>query len=221
MDRILEQEIMDDGSQVYGWDTANREFSIYNFVYWFNFLKLSEGTVLDLGCGTAQHLIRMAEENPKLNFHGVDASEEMIRIANQHVNDKGLHGRIKLTCDRIENIESNDYVAVTSSGTLHHIPNSNDFWSNIKRFSQNNCPVLVMDIQRPYTEDELIHFMKSAQDQNKYYKIDLYNSFRAAYTKEEIFKQLDSNNIQFQHYEGVDPQRGRLIVILLNTNLDL
>jgi S-adenosylmethionine-diacylgycerolhomoserine-N-methlytransferase len=53
-------------------------------------------SVVEIGCGTARNLIKMARLYPKTGFYGLDASEEMLVTARQAVSRAGLSARIHL-----------------------------------------------------------------------------------------------------------------------------
>jgi S-adenosylmethionine-diacylgycerolhomoserine-N-methlytransferase len=52
--------------------------------------------VLEIGCGTARNLIRLAREQPEIACYGLDASAEMLATARAKVESRGLASRIKL-----------------------------------------------------------------------------------------------------------------------------
>jgi S-adenosylmethionine-diacylgycerolhomoserine-N-methlytransferase len=52
--------------------------------------------VIEIGCGTARNLIRIAEIYPGTKLFGLDASAEMLRTANEAVARAGLSDRIAL-----------------------------------------------------------------------------------------------------------------------------
>ncbi len=52
--------------------------------------------VLEVGCGTARNLIKMAHTYPGVRFYGLDASEEMLKTARESVARAGLADRITL-----------------------------------------------------------------------------------------------------------------------------
>lgn len=52
--------------------------------------------VIEIGCGTARNLIRMAERYPGAKLYGLDASTEMLRSAQESVSRAKLAERIKL-----------------------------------------------------------------------------------------------------------------------------
>lgn len=54
------------------------------------------GRVLEMGCGTAHNLVRLARRRPDLSLVGVDASEAMLEIARNKLVRLGLADRIQL-----------------------------------------------------------------------------------------------------------------------------
>jgi len=52
--------------------------------------------VLEIGCGTARNLIRLAKQRPDIQCYGLDASNEMLATAAAHVKSRRLDGRITL-----------------------------------------------------------------------------------------------------------------------------
>ena len=52
--------------------------------------------VVEVGCGTARNLVKMAQAYPGVMLFGVDASLEMLKSAEETIRRAGLAGRIKL-----------------------------------------------------------------------------------------------------------------------------
>lgn len=52
--------------------------------------------LVEIGCGTARNLIRIARQWPDLTLYGLDASEEMLKTARARVAGAGLSHRITL-----------------------------------------------------------------------------------------------------------------------------
>jgi len=52
--------------------------------------------VVEIGCGTARNLIRIAETYPEAKLYGLDASAEMLRTAGERLAAAGLAGRVVL-----------------------------------------------------------------------------------------------------------------------------
>jgi S-adenosylmethionine-diacylgycerolhomoserine-N-methlytransferase len=63
-------------------------------------------SVIEIGCGTARNLIKMARLYPKTMFYGLDASEEMLVTARQAVARAGLSDRIQLAHGFAENLSA-------------------------------------------------------------------------------------------------------------------
>jgi len=56
----------------------------------------SEGTVLEVGCGTARNLVQAARRYPDARLHGLDISEAMLRTARASVARAGIAARVTL-----------------------------------------------------------------------------------------------------------------------------
>jgi S-adenosylmethionine-diacylgycerolhomoserine-N-methlytransferase len=52
--------------------------------------------VLEIGCGTARNLIRLAQQRPDVDCYGLDVSTEMLATAAAKVKGRGLESRIEL-----------------------------------------------------------------------------------------------------------------------------
>lgn len=64
--------------------------------------------VLEVGCGTARNLIKMAKRFPKAHFYGLDASEEMLKTASSSLKNNGLDSQIKLAQAYAQNFDPNE-----------------------------------------------------------------------------------------------------------------
>ena len=54
------------------------------------------GAVLEVGCGTARNLRRLAETGPQHDLYGMDASHQMLDTARTSIARRGLRGKITL-----------------------------------------------------------------------------------------------------------------------------
>jgi S-adenosylmethionine-diacylgycerolhomoserine-N-methlytransferase len=54
------------------------------------------GSVLEIGCGTALNLIRIARRYPEAQLHGIDLSRMMLETAEASLSRRGLSGRVEL-----------------------------------------------------------------------------------------------------------------------------
>jgi S-adenosylmethionine-diacylgycerolhomoserine-N-methlytransferase len=53
-------------------------------------------TVLEIGCGTAWNLVRIAEAYPKARIYGIDVSRAMLETASASIRRRGLATRIRI-----------------------------------------------------------------------------------------------------------------------------
>ena len=104
MERMLEPEVMDELDQVCAYASANFERENQGFVDQFitYFPDMSDGHILDVGCGPADIPIRLARALRLCRITGVDASQPMIDVGNQAVKNAGLADRITLHCERLQ-----------------------------------------------------------------------------------------------------------------------
>lgn len=64
----------------------------------------ADARIVEIGCGTARNLIRMARRHPKAALFGLDASEAMLDTARKAIARAGLSHRITLAHGYAENI---------------------------------------------------------------------------------------------------------------------
>ncbi len=198
MDRILEPEIMDGEEQVRVY--ANADFAEENQRFVDQFLNLypevEEGTVLDLGCGPADIPIRLLRSRPTLHVTGVDASSPMIQWAEEARQQAGLQGRIRLICQRFQDLRLDRTVdAVISNSLVHHVPNAFQFWYAVKTCAKPGAPVLVMDLLRPDTPEEAQALVNQyAADEPEQLRHDFYHSLLSAFTEDEVAAHLAEMN---------------------------
>jgi S-adenosylmethionine-diacylgycerolhomoserine-N-methlytransferase len=91
-------------------------------------LNLAPGArLVEVGCGTARNLVRIAERYPEARLFGLDASAEMLRSANRAVERAGVDHRIGLAQGLAEQLspslfgESQKFDAVLFSYSLSMI----------------------------------------------------------------------------------------------------
>jgi predicted RNA methylase len=152
-------------------------------------IGIKQGTVVDLGSGTCNFVIDLAQNFPKLIFVCYENSPAMITIAKDNITLAGLDSRIRLIQDDIFNA-TGKYDVVLANRLLHHIDATKEFWKLINSLSEN---ILVIDINRPpkYVVD---HVRENNEFQDDVYKEDLISSLRAAYSLEEVTEQIKEYN---------------------------
>lgn len=198
MDRVLEPEVMDEPEQVRAYAKANFDQENQEFVNRFleYFPDLSEGHVVDLGCGPADIPIRLAHALPFCRLTGVDASQPMIDVGQDAVKAAGLTDRITLHCERLQSFILSEHCdAIVSNSLLHHLTNPLRFWYSIKKLVKPGGSVLVMDLLRPESPEAAQGIVdRYATNEPPILRRDFYNSLLAAFTEDEVAAQLAEMN---------------------------
>jgi len=199
MPRVLEPELMDNHEQALAYAKADFEEENQGFVDLFrrSYPEMTEGHVLDLGCGPADIPIRLARALPGCKVTGVDGSTAMIRLAQDAVKAAGLSNRITLRCERFQTLTSQEPAdAAVSNSLLHHLPNPLQFWYHLKKLVKPGSFVLVMDLLRPESPEAAQAIVdKYAKDEPAILRRDFYNSLLAAFTEDEVASQLAELNL--------------------------
>ena len=199
MERILEPELMDDPEQALVYARADFEQENQGFVDRFReyFPEFTAGHILDLGCGPGDIPVRFARALPSCRITAVDASEPMIRLAEETVREAGLSSRITFRCERFQDLAGVSIVdAAISNSLLHHVPNPLQLWHKLRLAVKPGSPVLVMDLLRPESPEEAQAIVdRYAFGAPDILRRDFYNSLLAAFTEDEIGSQLARMNL--------------------------
>ena len=197
MDRILEQEIMNNEQQVLAY--ANADFSDSNQQFCDLFLADYAGQInhiLDLGCGPGDIDICLLRKNPALNITAVDASEPMVALARTASQAAGYERQIKFIVGKVPgfNISQQKFDALISKDLLHHLPDPMLLWNEIVRLQKAaniKTLVFIMDLCRPDTVEQARKIVNDvAGAEQKILKDDFFRSLLAAFTADEIKEQL-------------------------------
>lgn len=208
MERIPESDLMDDAGQAKAYADADFSAPHDAFVDCFSskFPGFSTGSVLDLGCGTADVIIRFAKKYPRVHVTGVDGARAMLDIARRDIQRAGCDDRIELKECFLPDHGFTDrkYDAVISNSLLHHLADPLILWETLKGCAKVGAPVFIMDLMRPESEKSARDFMlKYAADESPLLQRDFYNSLLASYNEREIRRQLRSMCLDFMNIEIV------------------
>jgi predicted O-methyltransferase YrrM len=169
---------------------ASNPVQLQEYVQTYQLLiGIEQGTIVDLGSGTCNFVIALAQNLPNLNFVCFENSPAMIKIAKDNIAVAGLDSKIQLIQDDVFNV-TGKYDVVLANRLLHHIDNTKEFWKLINSLSEN---VLVIDINRP-PKKLVDNIRESDEYQNDVYKEDLISSLQAAYSLEEVTEQIKEYN---------------------------
>jgi len=213
--RITEPELMTDSNHVIGFSNASREKSTDAFIYLYRVLcKSTNQKIIDLGCGPGKYLIRVAQEFPNTTIIGYDGSIKMVELASKNIKTAGLEDRVTVVHSLFTDIPITECDCIISSGTLHHSHNPLSFWSAVKRLASKQTQIYIMDMLRPATEEKVESIVKAlADDENAYFKQDLYNSLKAAFTKQEIEEQLKQAELPLKMIVTSHNEFGELVFL--------
>ncbi len=208
MDRILEPEIMDGEAEAGAY--ARADFSTSN--QWFadhlhgDYARVFE-RVLDLGCGPGDVTIRVAKALKHAHITAVDGSEPMLEFARKAIHAAGLAKQITVHLGRLPGLKlpERHFDAVLSKDMLHHLPDPQVLWSEVRRLAEPGAVVYVMDLVRPdspVAAKEIVE--KVAGGEHPILKEDFYNSLCAAFTVHEVRKQLESASLPLHVEQTTD-----------------
>jgi trans-aconitate methyltransferase len=152
-------------------------------------IGVEQGTVIDLGSGTCNFIIALAQQFPNLQFVCYEASDAMIKIAKENITTANLSSRIRLVHDDMMNA-TGIYDVILANRVLHHINEYKQFWQLINALGDT---LLIVDINRP-PENVINHILKNDEYEDSIYKEDLINSMQAAYSLKEVSEQIKEYN---------------------------
>lgn len=161
-------------------------------------LGASTGHFLDIGTGPAQIPILLAQTCPNIQITAIDLSEEMLKIAEQHVIDAGLRDRITLQLVDAKDLPFSDksFDGLISNSIVHHIHDALKALIDMGRVVKPNGLVLIRDLIRPETLADAQGFVdKYAADDTPYQQKLYYDSFLASFTIPEVNEMLIQMNI--------------------------
>ncbi len=200
IERTPEPDLMNDIAQAEAY--AETDFSEPHnaFVALFadRFPDFRGGSVLDLGCGTADVIIRFARAYPSSYITGIDGAAAMLDIGQRDIELAGLSDRIVLNkCILPDNeLSGSRYNSVISNSLLHHLKDPFVMWDMIKNWAKENAPVFVMDLMRPDSKETAEQLVQQhAEGAPNILREDFYNSLLAAYTVDEVRKQLSKTGL--------------------------
>jgi predicted RNA methylase len=146
-------------------------------------IGVTSGTIVDLGSGSCNFVIALAQKYSNLKFVCYESSKEMQQIALVNIERNNLASRVTLVQDDLHNAYG-EYEVVLANRVLHHIEDTTKFWKTINRLSNS---MLVVDINRPPPE-----VINNITCPDPVYKADVVNSMRASYSLEEVWQQVKS-----------------------------
>jgi len=202
VDRVLEPELMDDEQQSVAY--AKADFSASNQLFVDRLTADFPDrlrTVVDIGCGPGDVVIRLARAAQQAAITGIDGSAPMVALARDAVRAARLDSRVTLLQGYIPGVALEDHAfdAVLSKDLLHHLPDPRVLWREIARLGKPGAAVYVMDLFRPPTPLDARTIVDTvAASEDPILREDFYRSLCAAFTPIEVQQQLRDAGLDLQ-----------------------
>ena len=197
MDRVLEHEVMDTPEEARAYARAKYEDVIESAVR--RLLELAGDApglrMVDLGTGPGSIPIMVARERPTWQITGVDASKEMIKIAQISTKMARLSDQVKLHLGNAKEtgLPGGSFDIVFSNNFLHHMPDAGPLWREVKRLAAPGALLFVRDLRRPDSEAAAHELVKRhASQQSELNQKGFFESLLSAFKIEEAREQLDA-----------------------------
>jgi ubiquinone/menaquinone biosynthesis C-methylase UbiE len=194
MPRQPEPELMDDAAEAEAY--AQADFREVNEAFVRRLCELAsengapeDAAAVDLGTGPGDIPLLVADVMPGWRTTAVDASEAMIKIARAKTDG------IEFVIADAKHTGLPDHASgvVFSNSILHHINDTGELWSEVKRLARRGALVFFRDLARPESEDAARRIVDTyAGDESEVLREEYYRSLLSAYTPTEILEQLAS-----------------------------
>lgn len=173
--------------QVYNQSLLN-SYDLIEYVNLYKkYLGITSGKIVDLGSGSCNFVIALCLEFPDLTVDCYEASEVMIKLAEDNIRQHNLTDRIRIIKDNLLNA-TGMYDAVLINRVLHHVDDTEELWKVVNDMSSN---VFAVDLERPLEFSSLNGLFKVMESMfNNIYVTDTRRSFMAAYTADEVREQV-------------------------------
>jgi ubiquinone/menaquinone biosynthesis C-methylase UbiE len=200
LSRTVEPELMNDEAQALAYANANfaapHEAFVDRFIERFGDVA---GIALDIGCGPADVVMRLARRCHRLVVDGVDGADAMLAIGRERVAAAGLSNRVRLYRAFLPDdpLPRLGVDVVTSNSILHHLHRPEVLWQTVRRAARPGTKVLVMDLMRPASAalvDEYVHTYTAGEPE--VLRTDFAASLHAAFTLDEVRAQLAAAGLQ-------------------------
>jgi ubiquinone/menaquinone biosynthesis C-methylase UbiE len=187
--RILEPEVMDSAEEARDYDAMDHRQVNERFVADFLAFRSGNGSVLDVGAGTAQIPIELCRRSGGAHVVAIDAARHMIDLGLANVRSAGCADRIRVELADAKQLPfpAASFDAVISNSIVHHIPRPSSVLAEMMRVVKPGGAIFVRDLARPADEATLRRLVQQyAGDANAHQQKMFAESLHAALTVEEI-----------------------------------
>ena len=193
LERILEPEAMFDPEEAAEYDAM--DFSETDQLFAERAATLAAGAdwIVDLGSGNAKIPVSLcALIRDRCRVCAVDMSYEMLRLAVKHLNAGAAKLYLLAADSKTLPFQDDAADVVLSNSLIHHIPDPATVFREIARIAGRTGAILIRDLIRPDTEQELAHLLVLHANSCSELQRRLFSdSLRAALTVQEVRRYLD------------------------------
>lgn len=189
LERILEPEVMDTERDALEYASFDNSSVNDEFVTRALQLAPSTGAVLDVGTGPGDIAVLFARRAPALTFLAIDLGEHMLELARRNVVGALLADRVEIACldAKATGRAAGSFDMVISNSLVHHIPEPEELFRELKRLARPGAGIFVKDLHRPASADELTHLVDTYAAGCTPYQVQTFrDSLHAALTVDEV-----------------------------------
>jgi len=171
-----------------------------------------EGKVLDIGCGAAVFGVLLCDKTEYFNVTGLERSSLLVRIGEAITSRVGYSNRISLKIWNDDELAfpDNEFDAVVGLMSLHRWGKIHRILPEIERVRKTKSVIYISDFRREYMFPPFsVYALSNRMKAGKAIAADLMNSYKSAYTVDEINAMLRDSGITDWNIE-----KGRRIVTL-------
>jgi ubiquinone/menaquinone biosynthesis C-methylase UbiE len=192
LDRVPEPELMDTVQEAEAYDAMDHRAVNQAFVSDLLAFAPKAGVWLDLGTGSAQIPILVAQSHPEAVIVAADAALSMLSVARRNVLKAGFAHRIQLVQvdAKATTLPERHYTCIFSNSLVHHLEDPSQFWQQCRCLVAPGGFVFVRDLARPESEAQLDTLVKIYAEEATACQKELFaESLRSSYTVTEIAMQ--------------------------------
>jgi ubiquinone/menaquinone biosynthesis C-methylase UbiE len=189
LERILEQEVLD--SERDALEYASFDHSAVNAEFVASAVELApaSGLVLDVGTGPGDISILLARRVPRLRVVAIDLGEHMLALARANVARAGLTQQIEIARldAKATGLPPAHFDMVICNSLVHHIPDPELLFRELKRLLRPHAAVFIKDLHRPASKAELEQLVDTyARGSTAYQRQSFFDSLHSGLTVSEI-----------------------------------
>jgi ubiquinone/menaquinone biosynthesis C-methylase UbiE len=188
LQRVLEPEVMDSWPEATAYDAMDFAEVNSDFARTAIALNPTAVKVLDIGTGTARIPILLCQAQTCCRVLAVDLAQSMLVLGQRNVEEAGLEQRIRLELADGKGLPypNMDFDLVISNSLVHHLPEPIDLFRQIARLVTPRGAVLIRDLLRPESMEEIDRILAAAGDFGPHQNQLFRDSLHAALTLAEV-----------------------------------